>query len=67
MAAAKTELAWGQTSNLMCLLANANRDPKRTGPFKADDFNPTAKRRPVQKAPITVLRDVFIDKKPPIT
>jgi hypothetical protein len=30
---------WGHTSNLMALIANANRDPKKGKPFKATDFN----------------------------
>lgn len=40
---ARARLAWGQTAALCCLIANANRDPKRrTSPFKPDDFNPLA-------------------------
>ena len=56
---------WNHTSHVLCLFANANRDPKRVGAFKPADFNPTIASRKIKDAPITVLRDVFIDKKNP--
>lgn len=56
---------WNHTSHVLCILANANRDPKRIGAFKPADFNPTIARRRVPDVPITVLRDVFIDGKRP--
>ena len=31
---------WSRTSAMMAHLANINRDPKRTRPFKASDFDP---------------------------
>lgn len=43
---ARARLAWSQTAALCCLIANANRDPKRRpSPFKPADFNPLADRR----------------------
>jgi hypothetical protein len=36
---------WGRMSIVCCLIANANRDPKKSGPVKPDDFNPYAERR----------------------
>ncbi|HOI56117.1 MAG TPA: hypothetical protein PLP01_12765 [Phycisphaerae bacterium] len=35
---------WAHTSMVCCLIANANRDPKKHRPFKPDDFNPYAER-----------------------
>lgn len=43
---ARARLQWGQTSTLCCLIANANRDPKRKArPFTPSDFNPLVDRR----------------------
>ncbi len=67
MANARREMEWDTMSSVMSLIANVNRNPKRTGPFKPDDFNPTIERRPIPDVPITVLRDVFVDKKVPVT
>ena len=67
MSKARAELEWQQTSSVLSLIANVNRNPMRTGPFKPDDFNPTIERRPLPDVPITVLRDVFVDKKVPVT
>ncbi len=33
---------WEHTAFLAAMLANVNRDPKKTKPFKPDDFNPFA-------------------------
>jgi hypothetical protein len=51
----------------MSLIANCHRDPKKSSPFKADDFNPFAHRReqPVQPAEIGLLKTVFIDRETP--
>ena len=31
---------WGRLSNLMALVANAHRDPKRHGTVRPESFNP---------------------------
>jgi hypothetical protein len=31
---------WQHTASIMALIANVNRDPKKTRPFKSSDFNP---------------------------
>jgi hypothetical protein len=31
---------WARASNLMALIANCNRDPKKSKVFKPSDFNP---------------------------
>ena len=64
MAEARLQAEWAQTSSLMALIANAHRDPKKHGPFKPGDFDPTqkARREPVVgKADIGVLKQVFVD------
>jgi len=56
---------WNHTSHVLWLIASVNRDPKRSA-VKPADFNPLTKRRQkVRGAPITVLRDVFIDGNKP--
>ena len=60
----------GRLSNLMALVANAHRDPKRHSTVRPEAFNPYAgsgryselTRRKRAKAPLTVLRDVFCRK-----
>lgn len=64
MATGRQKDQWGHTSHVLCILANVNRDPKRPA-FKPADFNPTVPRPAIPTAPITALRDVFIDKKRP--
>jgi len=57
----KNEFEWSQTSSIMCLMANINRDTKkRSKPFTPDDFKPskTTKQRTVY--PIETFRDVFV-------
>jgi hypothetical protein len=51
-----------------CLIANANRDPKKSRPFKPDDFNPYAERRKranaieVTQENIGLLRRAFVGR-----
>jgi len=56
-------MEWSQTAAVMALLANVNRDPKKTRAFRPDDFNPyiRAERRAaaVTITDISVLRPVF--------
>lgn len=45
----------------MALIVNLMRDPKKNKAVKAEDFNPyTVKERVFLKAPLSVLRDVFV-------
>lgn len=66
MAEARQKHDWSMTSSLMALIANAHRDPKKHGPFKPTDFDPTSRThaQPIA-AGIGVLKDVFIDKRVP--
>ena len=66
MAEARLEQQWAHTSSLMALIANAHRDPKKHGPFKPRDFDPTqsSKREPViEQVDVSILKDVFIKSK----
>ena len=40
MSDARTRAAWSHTSALMALIANCNRDPKKSRAFKPSDFDP---------------------------
>jgi len=57
---------WQHTSNIMALIANTNRDPKKTRPFKPSDFNPTISKTSapetivVTKENISLLKHAFI-------
>jgi len=59
---------WSIASSIMAVIANTNRHPKRSRPIKPSDFDPFAKQArssaPVQ-VDVSVLRDVFIDRRPP--
>lgn len=64
MAEARSEARWSHTSTLLAMIANVNRDPKKTRAFKPGDFNPHAKRNIVRgKADITILKQVFVDRR----
>ena len=66
MAEANLQQEWAHTSSLMALIANAHRDPKKHGPFKPHDFDPTrsGKREPViEQVDVSILKDVFVDRK----
>lgn len=66
MAESRQKHDWSMTGSLMALIANAHRDPKKHGPFKPADFDPTSRstNQPI-KAGVGVLKDVFIDKRVP--
>jgi len=65
MAEAAGHDRWARVSSLMALIANVNRDPKRTRPFSPDDFSPFAVRRtatptgmPITKSNLHVLKQL---------
>ena len=49
------------TSSILALVANVNRDPKKSRAFKPADFNPHAKMPVSIKADISVLKQVFVN------
>ena len=53
---------WMHTSAVMALIANVNRDPKKTRAFKAEQFNPYARNdRARQRKPddLTILKEAL--------
>ena len=55
---------WAHTSLICALIANANRDPKRSRPFKPSDFDPYARqdrrlRTVADKESLAVLREAL--------
>jgi len=53
---------------VLALLANANRDPKKTRAFRPSDFDPFETRRarggvPLVAENLAMLKRVFVDKK----
>jgi len=59
---------WGRMSSLLALVANVNRDPRRTRAFRPSDFNPYEARRQsggvvLTKANFGLLEQVFVHRK----
>jgi hypothetical protein len=59
---------WGRMSSLLALVANVNRDPKRTSALRPADFNPYEARRTGSGVPLTkdnfrILKRAFVDRK----
>ena len=65
MAEARTRDEWSRTSALMALIANCHRDPKKTRPFRPADFDPFARPREPLRVGVSVLKEVFIDRRMP--
>jgi hypothetical protein len=65
MAESRRNEAWSHTANLMALVANVNRNPrKRARPYSPLEFHPflERKRTAYSKASIRILKDVFVRK-----
>ena len=56
---------WSIASAVMAVMANLQRDPRRSRRLHPSDFDPFAKRARPIKADITVLKDVFINQRMP--
>lgn len=62
---------WNHTAQLSAMIANTQRDPKKNSkPFLPRQFHPLLIARRKRKArenpaPITVLKDVFVDRRLP--
>lgn len=65
MADARQREAWGRISSVMALIANTQRDPKKTRPFRPTDFDPFATSKPAPKVGVGVLKTVFIEGRMP--
>jgi hypothetical protein len=53
MAEARDRQHWNHTASVLCLIANVNRDPKKTQAFQASDFHPYETRQSSGGVPIT--------------
>jgi len=66
MAEARARDHWAHTSSILALVANVNRDPKKTRPFKPSDFDPYAGRdkssEAIEVTDMAVLKDAFFQK-----
>jgi len=64
MAEARGRDNWAHTSAILALVANVNRDPKKTRAFKPADFDPySAKDKrdgAIEVTDMAVLKDAFI-------
>jgi hypothetical protein len=64
MVEARQRCEWAQMSNLMALLANINRDPKKSKVFKPTDFNPyyveKKERVTITKENMDILRQAVV-------
>lgn len=60
MADARGRLEWAQTSMLLALIANVNRDPKSPA-FQPSEFNPYERRQKAGTVGIDALK-VFLQK-----
>jgi len=69
MAEARGRDNWAHTSAILALIANVNRDPKKTRPFKPADFDPyaTKDRREdaIEVTDMAVLKDAFLKERNP--
>ena len=65
MAESRQQDAWNHTAVLLAMLANVNRDPKKSRAYKPADFHPiqVTKRPagPPLKGDIGMLKTVFVD------
>ncbi len=66
MAEARGRESWAHTSALLALIANVNRDPKKTRPFKPSDFDPYSARdrrdAAIEVKDMAFLKDAFTSK-----
>jgi hypothetical protein len=69
MAEGRQRDTWMQTASIISMIANANRDPKKSRPYTWKDFfpfsPPKVNKRNAPKVPLTVLRGVFVNNKVP--
>ena len=66
MAESRQRESWARTASVLALVANTQRDPKKTRPFKPSDFDPFAKSgKSTPKVGVDVLKSVFIEGRMP--
>ena len=63
MADGRVRQSWVHTSSVLAMIANVNRDPKKTRAFRPDDFNPFAARSargiPLTAGTIRAMKGMF--------
>lgn len=65
MADAKQEADWWRTAHVLCMMANVNRDPKKSKAFKPADFHPAAAKESgirITRHNISVLKSLVTDR-----
>ena len=62
MADGRQRSEWARNSALMALIANTQRDPKKSRALRPSDFDPFARSAPAANVGVGVLKTVFIDK-----
>ena len=62
MADGRGKMEWAQTSNLMAMIVNVMRDPKKSKAASASEFNPYQQKKHAGKAPLSILRDIWTEK-----
>lgn len=61
MAEGRSRAMWGHTASVLTLLANVNRDPKKTRPYKVEDFMPRiGPSKPLPKLKMKDLRSTLM-------
>ena len=63
MADGRGKIAWAQTSNLMAMIVNVMRDPKKSKAVSAAEFNPYHQKKHAGKAPLSILREIWCKNK----
>jgi hypothetical protein len=61
MARGREASEWLRTAHMLALIANVNRDPRKSRAFRADDFNPyrTMNETTATGQPVSILK-VFL-------
>ena len=66
MGEARSKSEWNQTASMMAIIASIMHDPKKGKAPTPEDFHPFLRkgnhRVTKQKAPLSVLRDIFCKK-----
>lgn len=66
MAEGRGRAEWSRTSEILAMLFNSHRDPKKQKERKPQDFNPYPKEKdakPAAKSDLKILKTLFVDMK----
>jgi len=67
MAEGKVSERWNHTAHLLALIANVNRDPKKTRAAQPADFHPFLERKKhrwkLKAKDIGILKDIFVKER----